>query len=209
MPTTTRTTWVRKSATAKPTFTPADSFTPTMLSVAEQDHHDDAADDVRRRLAERLPEHAQVVRHEERRDRDRDDVREHLAPRREEGPELVEGAAGEAGGAAGLGVHRGGLGVGGGGGGEDQAGDHEHHRRHPGGVDRHEAERVVDRAADVSVGGREQRARPEHALEPAVLGAVLSHQLSNASGPRGCSAGLSGRSQSSTSPACVSGGKTG
>ena len=33
MPTITRTTWVRKSATAKPMLTPADSFTPTMLSM--------------------------------------------------------------------------------------------------------------------------------------------------------------------------------
>ena len=154
---------------------------------AEQGHHDDAGDDVRRRLAERVPEDAEVMRHEERRDGDRDDVGEHLAPRREEGPELVEGAAGEARRAAGLGEHRRGLGVGGGGGGEDQAGDHEHHRRHAGRVDRHEAEGVVDRAADVAVGGREQRPGSEHALEPAVLGPVLSHQLSNANGPGGCS----------------------
>ena len=95
-PTATSSTWVMKSAIAKPMFTPADSLTPKTFRRAEQGHHHDPADDVPRRLAERRPEDPEVVRHEERRDRDRDDVGEHLAPRREEGPELVEGAAGEA-----------------------------------------------------------------------------------------------------------------
>src|SRR3712207_7996948 len=48
-------------------------------------------DDVGRRMAERLPEHAQVVRHEVRRDGARDDVVEHLRPGGAERPELVEG----------------------------------------------------------------------------------------------------------------------
>ncbi len=141
----------------------------------EQDHHHDAAHDVGGRFAERRPEDPQVVGHEEGRDRDRDDVGEHLAPRGEEGPELVEGPAGERRGAAGLREHGRGLGVGGGGGGEDQSRDQEHHRRHAEGVDRHQAERVVDRAADVPVGRGEQRAGAQHPLQAAVLGSVLGH----------------------------------
>src|ERR687884_216422 len=66
----------------------------------ENRHHDDAADDVARAVAQRRPEQAaQVVGHEERRDGDRDDVVEHLAPRRSERDELIERMAGEAGGA--------------------------------------------------------------------------------------------------------------
>ena len=128
----------------------------------------DASDDVGGRLAERLPEHPQVVRHEERRDGDRDDVVEHLAPCREEGPELVEGAPRERRRATRLREHRRRLGVGGRGAGEDEPGDQEHHRRHPEREDRDQPERVVDRRADVAVGGREQGARAEHALETPV-----------------------------------------
>ena len=61
MPMTTSPTWVRKSATAKPMFTPADSFTPTTFT-APSTTTDDAAEDVRGRVAERLPEHPEVVR---------------------------------------------------------------------------------------------------------------------------------------------------
>ena len=126
-------------------------------------------------MPQRAPEDAEVVRHEERRDGDRDDVVEHLAPGGEERPELVERVAGERGRAAGLGVHRRALGVGGGGRGEDQPRNQEHDRRHPKRVDRDEAERVVDRAAHVAVGGAEEGARPEDALQPLVLRPPFRH----------------------------------
>ena len=71
MPTTTSSTWVRKSATAKKMFTPADSFAPKMFTATRIATTDDPAHDVGGRLAQRLPEHAQVVGHEERRDRRR------------------------------------------------------------------------------------------------------------------------------------------
>ena len=109
---------------------------------------------------------AQIVRHEERRDGDRDRVVEHLRPGGEEGRELVEGAAGEGRRAARLRVHRRRLGVRGGGQVEDPAGQHEHDRRQPERERRDQAERVVDRRADVAVGRREQRGGPEHPFEP-------------------------------------------
>ena len=134
----------------------------------EGDEHDDhrrAADDVPRVLLQRPPEDREVVGHEERRDGDRDDVVEHLRPRRPEGDDLVEGVAGEARGAARLGEADGALGVGGGGRGEEDAGDHEDERRQPEREDGGDAERVVDRGADVPVGGRKERVRTEDALE--------------------------------------------
>ena len=95
-PTTTSRTWVTKSASARKTFSPADSLTPTTLT-----HREDATTRIPATMSagdspsgsQNTPE---VVGHEERRDGDRDDVVEHLAPGREEGPELVEGPAGEA-----------------------------------------------------------------------------------------------------------------
>ena len=131
----------------------------------QQDHHA-PADDVPRVLAQRRPEDREVVRHEERRDGDRDDVVEHLRPGRPERDELVEGVAREARRAAGLREAHRAFGVGGRGGGEDHAGDHEHDRRQAEREDGRDAERVVDRGADVAVGGREERRRPEDALEP-------------------------------------------
>ena len=127
-------------------------------------------------VAERLPEDGQVVRDEEGRDRRGDDVGEHLRPAGEEGGELVERVAGEARGAAGLGVEDGRLDVGGGGEGEDHPGDHEGHRRQPERVERDQAERVVDRRADVPVGGREQRARAVDASQRRLAWVPLGHQ---------------------------------
>ena len=126
-------------------------------------HHADAEDDVAGRVLQRRPEQPpEVVGHEERRDGDRDRVVEHLRPRGEERPQLVEGVAREGGGAAGLGEHRRRLGVGRGRQVEDPAGDDEDDRREAERVGGDQAERVVDRGADVAVGGREQRARAEH-----------------------------------------------
>ncbi len=122
----------------------------------EADDERGAADDVPRAVAEPGPEDGQVVGHEEGRDRDRDRVVQHLAPGGDEADELVEGVAGEARGAARLGEHHGRLGVGGGGGGEDQPGDDEGDRGQPEGECGGDAEGVVDRGADVAVGGGEQ-----------------------------------------------------
>ena len=101
-------------------------------------------------------EHREVGRDGVGRDRDRDGVVEHLRPGREERDRLVEGAAGERRGAAGLGEARRRLGVGRRREREDHARDRERDRRHPPGVERRDAEGVVDRRADVAVGGREQ-----------------------------------------------------
>ena len=159
-------TCVAKSITASVMFSVAASLIPTTLSDDEDDDHDGAADDVPRVLAQRLPEDREVVRDEERRDGDRDHVVEHLGPRRPEADELVEGVPREARGAAGLRVADRALGVRERGCGEEEPGDDEDERRQPEGEDRRDAERVVDRGADVAVRGREERRRPEHALEP-------------------------------------------
>ena len=134
-----------------------------------------AGDHVARRVPERLPEDVQVMGHEVGRDRDRDRVVQHLAPGGDEADELVEGVAGEARGAAGLRVHHGRLGIGGGGRGEDQPGDHEGDRREAEGEGGGDAERVVDRGADVAVGGREQRADAVDAAQRFVPGDALGH----------------------------------
>ena len=132
----------------------------------EEDDDDHASDDVPRVLPQGAPEDREVVRDEERRDGDRDDVVEHLRPGRGERDELVERVAGEARGAARLRIANGALGVGRGSGGEDQPADEEDERRQPERDSGDEPECVVDRRADVAVGGREERRRPEHALEP-------------------------------------------
>ena len=143
----------------------------------DRDDHD-AAEDVSRAVAERRPEDAQVVRHEERRDGDRDHVIEHLRPGRDERCELVERVPGEAGGPAGLRVHDRRLRVGGRGEGEDHARDHERDRRQPEGERRGDAERVVDRRADVPVRRREQRAGAVHTTQRFLSGMPLSHGCS-------------------------------
>ena len=140
----------------------------------EHDDHDRAAHDVPRVLVQRLPEDRQVVRDEERRDRDRDDVDEHLRPARDEARELVERVAREARRAARLGEARRALRVGRRGRGEDDPGDDEDERRQAERVERGQAERVVDRGADVAVGGREERGRAEDALELDLAPAVAA-----------------------------------
>ena len=127
-------------------------------------------------VPERTPEDGQVVRDEEGRDRDRDDVIEHLPPGGDEADHLVEGVAGEARGPARLGVHHGRLGVGGGGEHEDQPGDDEGDRGQPEGEGGGHPERVVDRGADVAVGGGEQGADAVHAAQRLVLRDPPSHR---------------------------------
>ncbi len=144
----------------------------------EAGDQDRAADDVSRAVPERVPEDRQVVGDEEGRDRDRDHVVEHLPPGGEEADHLVEGVAGEARGAAGLRVHHRRLGVGGGGAHEDQPGDDEGDRGQPEGEGGGDAERVVDRGADVPVGGREQGADAVDPAERLVLGIRLAIGIS-------------------------------
>ena len=114
------------------------------------------------------------MRHEERRRRDRQHVVEHLAPGREERPELVERVARERRGPAGLGEHRGRLGVRRGGQEEDEPRDDEDDRGEPERERRHQAERVVDRRADVAVRARGERVDAEDALE--AFESALSHR---------------------------------
>ena len=115
---------------------------------------------------QRVPEDREVVRHEERRDGDRDDVVEHLRPGRPERDELVERVAREARRAARLGETDRPLRVG-----RRRAAKISPVMTKTSGVrperDRgRDAERVVDRRADVAVSGREERGRAENALEP-------------------------------------------
>ena len=148
---------------------------PLHVERREKDDHRDAADDVARRVPQPRPEHGEVVRHEERRDRDRDDVVEHLPPARKEADQLVEGMSREARRAASFGVHHGGLRVGSRGGHEDQARDDEGDRRQPEGEGGGDAQGVVDRGANVAVGGREERAHAVHARQRFVPGDPSSH----------------------------------
>ncbi len=139
-----------------------------MFSHGEQRDDDQAAEDVVGVVLERAEsgERAEVVRHEERRDRDREDVVEAQRPAGEERDDVVEGVARERGGAARFGEHRGALGVRFGGQREQTAGEHEHQRREPERVRGDEAERVVDRGADVAVGGREHPGDADRLAQP-------------------------------------------
>ena len=157
-PTTTSSAWVARSAIARKMLSRADSWMPRMFSSASTMQRPAATTTwpgqaVAHEAAAR--EHREVRRHGVGRDRDRDGVVEHLRPGREERDGLVEGAARERRRAARLREARGRLGVGRGREREDHARDRERDRRHAPGVERRDAERVVDRRADVAVGGRE------------------------------------------------------
>ena len=120
-------------------------------------------------------EHREVRRHGVCRDRDRDGVVEHLRPGGEERDGLVEGSAGERRRAAGLGEARRRLRVRRRREREDHARDRERDGRHPPGVERRDAERVVDRRADVAVGRREHVAHAEDSRQ-AVRGAAAEQR---------------------------------
>ena len=157
-PTTTSSAWVARSAIASRMLSRADSWMPRMFSSAEHDAEPGRDDDLPRQPVAHeaaAGEHREVRRHGVGRDRDRDRVVEHLRPGGEERDGLVEGAARERRRAAGLREARGCLGVGRSREREDHARDRERDRRHPPGVERRDAERVVDRGADVAVGRRE------------------------------------------------------
>jgi hypothetical protein len=126
---------------------------PDDVQEHEQADHHDPEDDVPGVLPQRGPEDREVVRDEERGDSDRRDVVEHLRPGRLERHELVEGVAGKARRAAGLRVVNRPLGVRRRRAGEDQPGDDEDDRGQAKRVDGDDAEGVVDRRADVAVGG--------------------------------------------------------
>jgi hypothetical protein len=152
--------------------------------VQPDEHEDDggAGDDVPRVRSKGLPEDREVVRHEERRDRDRDHVVQHLGPGSPEADRLVERVPREARRPAGLREADRALGVGHRGGGEDQAGDHEDERGEAEREDGRDAERVVDRRADVAVDGREERGRSEDPLE-ALLPSAARHRRTLAPAP--------------------------
>ena len=141
---------------------------PADVQRREQGDDDDAADDVAGVVPQRREERAQVVGHEERADRDRDDVVERQRPAGEERRDLVERVPRERGRAAGLGEHRGALRVRLGRQREQAAREDEHQRREPERVRGDQPERVVDRRADVPVGGREQAGHPDRAAQAAL-----------------------------------------
>src|SRR5205807_9890096 len=100
-----------------------------------------------------------------------------LRPARAEGDELVEGVPGEARRTARLRVTHGALGIRRGGRNEEEARDHEDERRQSEREGRRQPERVVDRAANVPVRGREERRRAEDALEPVLLAASAARDV--------------------------------
>ena len=175
-PSATSSSCVAKSSTASTTLSFAASWMPTMFSADEQPGERDPDDHVPRRRPQRLPEDREVVRDEDHRDRDGDHVVEHLRPRRPERDELVERVARERRRAAGLRIAHGALGVGRRGRREDDAADDEDERREAERDARGQAERVVDRRADVAVRGREEGVRPENAFELVGLPSPPGHR---------------------------------
>ena len=131
----------------------------------QEEDRDDAADGVVREGLERGPEDGEVVGHEVGADGHGDDVVEHQRPAGAEADELVEGPAAETRGAAGLRHHGGGLGIRPGGRAEEQSRQEEDERRDPEGPQRHKAQSVVDRRADVAVRRAEQRGDAENLLQ--------------------------------------------
>jgi hypothetical protein len=155
-----------------------------------QQHHDDQpTDDVAGIVVERVQarERAQVVRHEERRDGDREDVVEAERPTGKERDDVVEGMTRKRGGTAGFGEHGGALGVGFGRQREQTAGEHEHQRSEPERMRGDEAERVVDRGADVAVGGGEEPGNADRAPQ-SMLCQACHHRGAYTDAPRalGC-----------------------
>ena len=139
------------------------------------DHQDGHGD--RRTLAARervrIAEGAeQVVRQEERRERDRDHVVEHRRPAGDEPDQVVEGPAREGRRTARLGDGGPALGVGGRRQREQEAGGQEHHRRHRERIDGGQPQRVVQRAADLAVGDREQAGAPRKRPSAGIFRAI-------------------------------------
>ena len=157
MPMTMSSTCVPRSSSASTMLRRAASLMPTTLMRHQGDDRDDAADGVVRLRLERRPEDGEVVGHEVGADGHGDDVVQHQRPAGAEADELVEGAAAEARGAAGLRHHGRRLGVRPGRGAEEQAGQQEDERRDAQGPQRDEPEGVVDGGAYVAVGGAEER----------------------------------------------------
>ena len=119
-----------------------------------------------RRHRQRVPE---VVRQEERRERGDDQVVEEERPAGDEAGQVVERAAHEGRGAAGLPQLGRPLGVRERDDEEEHAGEEEDERRQAERVRRDDPEREVDRARDLAVGDREEIGAPEPALEPREL----------------------------------------
>jgi hypothetical protein len=111
----------------------------------------------------------EVVRNEKGTDCDRQDVVEGEAPAGDEGDDLVEGVTGKGGGAAGLRKHCRPLGIGLCGEGEEPPSKHEDHGCEAERVSGNQAERVVDRGADVAIGSRKQARHPNRFAQPSCL----------------------------------------
>ena len=116
-------------------------------------------------VAQRMPEHAQVLGRRVGRDGDQDDVVQQDRPAGDEADELVEGVAREHGRAAAILVQRRALDVGHRGQREEQRREQEHDRRQAERVAGDHAEREVDRARQRGVDDREQQRRADAALD--------------------------------------------
>ncbi len=174
-PSPTSSSWVAKSMTASRMLRPAASLIPMMLIPDQQPGEGDPDDDVPRVRPQRLPEDREVVRDEDHRDCDGDHVVEHLRPRGPERDQLVERVAGEARRATRLRIADRALGVRRSRRCEDHAADDEDDRGEAERDARRQAERVVDRGADVPVGSCEQRRCAQHPLEAMRLSAPPGH----------------------------------
>jgi hypothetical protein len=123
-------------------------------------------------VVEARPDRHQVVRHADRRQGDHDQVVEQDRPAGDEGDQLVEGVAGEGGGAAALAEHRAALDVGERRQPEEEPGDEEDQRGEPEAFLRHHPEGEVDREADRRVGGGEEPGHAQAAAQFALAGGV-------------------------------------
>ena len=129
------------------------------------DDHQAGDADLPARLGEVVGDRLQVVGNRDRRQRGDDQVVDQDRPAGDEGDQLVEGVAGEAGGAAPLADHRATLDVAERGQHEEQPGGEEDQRGQAEAAVGDDAEREVDREADGGVDGDEEAGDAEAAVE--------------------------------------------
>ena len=154
----------------------ANAAGPEAADVAEHDQRDERERQGQRlaAIAERAPEHLQVLGRREGRDGDQDHVVEQDRPAGDEADELVERVAREHRRAASVLVQRGALDVGHRRQHEQQRGDQEHQRRQPQRVAGDHAQREVDRARQRRVDDREQDRRADAAAQRSRASAAAS-----------------------------------
>ena len=153
----------RSPATRKPTRRARRWLKPRMLLSDDQRDERQRDRECLVAVAERIREHAQVLRGRVGRDGDQDDVVEQDRPARDEAHELVERVAGEHARAAPVLVQRGSLDVGHRRDREHQRGDQEHERGEPERVARDHPEREVQGARQRRVDDREEDRRADAA----------------------------------------------